>query len=261
MSSWIARLLAALIPRDEPENDLEPEGNPPAPDAAHDEGAPSQSRADLDQAAQLEAANRRYEELQARLEEEVQERVQRGIEAGLASLIPDDEFARPQPTQSQRPAPQRQPARDEDDLFTDPEQDVRGAEPNRAIAELQEEIFQIKVDREAEALNSRINALSQQYPSMDRRFVLNELARANRTINLEALARFSHEREEAMFRKRYQAERAKEVAAARSSPPPPIPRGPAGTPVGGSEKRGYNRGETIRNFIQTAKELGWGEGG
>lgn len=255
MRNLIARFLAVFIPRDDPENDPEPGGTPPTPDADPNAGGSPGARSDMDLAAQLEAANRRYAELEQRIQDEVMARV----EAGLSALVPETGFT--EPTPQPRSVPRQPQQVSEDDEFTDPEAEIRGADPSREIQDLRQRVFEIQVDREADALNTQLNALSAKYPSADRRFVLNELARPGRTVNLEALVRFSHEREEAIFKKRYAEERAREVETARSASAPPIPSRPAGTPVGASEKRGYDRKSVVQHFIQSAKELGWGEGG
>lgn len=232
---------AGVDPNAPPQPPVEPTPDPsPAPPApgADDHGA-------LDHAAQLEAANQRYRDLEARLEQEAQRRA----EALVSEVFPSFE-----PTPPAAPAPRHRAAEPSPDAGFDPPPDPP-AEPDR-LDMIERQLQDVQIQDAVRDLEGQLDTLEQHYPYMDRVRILAQIAQAgDRPVNIPKLAEISHNTNLVRLDRYYQDRRARETNTPPS--PAPIPRGSAGAPVAPTKITGANAAQVLEEKLRAS---GFGSG-
>lgn len=234
-------VLGMILARDEEvvvETDDPPATTDPPPAAATDDPNPS-----LDLARELEAKNRRIAELEALSEEKIRQEA----EAIAYEMYPGPEEP---PPSYRRPQPRH------DDLGGDPAPDGEPEIPDR-MALMEAQIQDMRIEDAARELNRELESLGGKYAHMDRRRILMDIARSGqRPVNLEAMARTSHnvrlqELEE------YRVKRNTEEFGTVPPGPPKVPKAPAGAPVPTPKITATNASSVLMRRMK--ERMGWGQ--
>lgn len=187
-----------------------------APDAP---AAPAGDGGEL--ARQLEEANARVRELEGITEEKVRARA----EELVTEIFPQTQVPDPEVRRVERTDP---PA------AGDPPADPTSPEALRAdVDALKREMTEKEIADGAAALERQLDALERQYPHLDRFRILGQMAQARGPVDVERLARASHN----VNHQRLEDYAAQKIAALGNpaAQPPPVPPGPAGAPVSGDK--------------------------
>jgi hypothetical protein len=239
---------------------------PPGGGTAEGEAAQSDAQA-LTEAARLEAANQRIEELQGKLDNQNQQVEERAHEL-LFEVMPEafEQPSAPMPPQTRLPAqtvtPQPGQTFQPGDEFSAEADGAEGAPPapdpgaqlGRVLSEQEQRITEMEDQQYAAALNHRLDLYQQKYPEMDRFRVTTYLANhgemADR-INIEKLCEISHNKELARMNshaERYHAEQLAKIQ--EGGQPPPVPGAPLGTPNDGVKITRANASQVLAERLQ-----------
>jgi len=213
------------------------EGTPTVPDPTPTE------QAELDLAAQLEAANKRIEELAQKASDEA-------IEARAYDLLQEyiPEVAEGQGPQQVQAPPVVQEREPEEELSVDERLD-------RFEHELRRRDDEQQIEREMQQLQGELGNLEGKYPHMSRKEVLMIVAQAGgRPLNIEKIAESSHN---AHLRELEEYHRSKMQELQTSAPPPtPDPRQSAGPPDNSNPVKTY--GDAKKLLAERLRTAGWG---
>jgi hypothetical protein len=285
MLDRIRRLIASLVPRRQeqevdpatfvppapddgtvavtPEDQPPAEGTPPAAAAdATPEGTPQGGertpgeQAAIDQAAQLEEANRRIEVLERAEQAEIDRRAEERLHQLLPELPSSMDAERMR--REQRYEPTATPETPLEDLTE--EERLERLEANQQRMEL---------DVQADNVMREVESYRQRFPMMNTEEVLRVLMRAGDSqVNIGRLCELSHNRQHTEYEGYHEA-RLKDADYMRSlvetyhrehggSPPATPPRVPTGGATGAPvDTPPITRENATQTFIERAKARGW----